>query len=198
MNDDEILEELGRALGHDPTRTPPPDRVAAIRAAAEQMQPQHRAESSGADRSGTVVPIGHRSRRRMFLAGGIAAGVGGIAGYVGRDLTDESPPPEAGPPIEDVAFDTPDGVSVEAGLINHTWGTELLLDVSGLRGGTTYDVVYRTTGGAEVAAGSLLAVSDVLMKCRFNAAPVRADVRGIEVRDGDDVVLETTLPTLDA
>ena len=40
--DDEpaLLEELGRALGHDPSAVPPPDRVAAIRSAAEHMRPR--------------------------------------------------------------------------------------------------------------------------------------------------------------
>ncbi len=43
--DDEpaLLEELGRALGHDPGAVPPPDRVAAIRAAAaERIGARHR------------------------------------------------------------------------------------------------------------------------------------------------------------
>ena len=36
-----------------------------------------------------------------------------------------------------------------------------------------------------MAAGSLLGVADVLMKCRFNAAPLRADVTSIVVPDPD-------------
>ena len=168
--DDEpaLLEELGRALGHDPGAVPPPDRVAAIRAAAEA---RHGAGTA-------ITPLASRSPRRLFLAGGIAAGVGGVAGYLGRRAIEPEPvalPPAA--PTEQITFTGDAEVSTSA-LVNHTWGTELLFDVRGLADGTTYDVLYDTTSG-EVAAGSLLAVADVVMKCRFSAAPLRADVRAI-------------------
>ena len=82
--------------------------------------------------------------------------------------------------------------------MNHTWGTELLFDVRGLADGTTYDVLYDTISG-EVAAGSLLAVADVVMKCRFSAAPLRADVRAIRLRDPDGAVaLRSDLPSTPA
>ena len=62
--------------------------------------------------------------------------------------------------------------------------------------GTAYGVVFETAEG-EVAAGSLLAVADVLMKCRFNAAPLRAEVRGIELRDPEGrAVLRSDLPAV--
>ncbi len=91
-----------------------------------------------------------------------------------------------------------DVIRTEAGLINHTWGTELMLDVTGLAAGTTYDVVYRTSAG-RVSAGSLLAVDGQLMKCRFNAASLRSDVRQIAVVDpaGADVLV-ADLPTAGA
>lgn len=185
-DDDETLEELGRALGYEPARTPPDDRVAAIRAAAGQMR------TRPDDEGMAPVALLHRgSGRRLLLAGGIAAGVGGIAGYVVRDLSaDEAVPPVAGAPVEPIAFVGEDAIQTEAGLINHTWGTELMLDVTGLAAGTTYDVVYRTSGG-RVSAGSLLAVDGQLMKRRFNAATLRSDVRQIAVTDpaGDDVLL---------
>jgi len=146
-----------------------------------------------------VVSLGHQRGRRFFLVSGIAAGVGGVAGYLGRDLlAEEDAPVQAAPSVEDVTFETRTGVSAEAVLINHSWGTELMLDVSGLDAGTTYDVVYRTREGVEVAAGSMLAVADVVMRCRFNAAPLRADVRRIEVRAGQRVALKAALPTREA
>ncbi len=84
--DDEpaLLEELGRALGHEPDAVPPPDRVAAVRAAA--------AARDAADRP----PSRSGSARRVFLASGIAAGVGGVAGYLGRRASE--PEPVAAPP----------------------------------------------------------------------------------------------------
>ncbi len=185
-DDDDLLGELGRALGHDPDREPPAERVAALRAAAERLS------------VGKVTPMPARSpRRRMLLTGGIAAGVGGLAGYLARDLTAPDVPPAA--PVEAISLQASEGVTATGGLINHTWGTELLLDVSGLDAGTTYVVDYRLADGSTVAAGSLLGVADVVMKCRFNAAPLRADVRRIVVRDpADRVVVSTRLPPLDA
>jgi len=169
-DDDDLLGELGRALGHDPDREPPPERVAALRAAAERLS------------GGAVTPMPARSpRRRMLLTGGIAAGVGGLAGYLARDLTAPDVPPTA--PVEAISLQASEGVTATGGLINHTWGTELLLDVSGLEAGTTYVVDYRLADGSTVVAGSLLGVADVVMKCRFNAAPLRADVRRIVLHE---------------
>lgn len=184
--DDEsgLLEQLGKELGMDPERTPPADRVAAIRDAAQRM-------TAAAD--DTVVPLDARPGRRFLLTGGIAAGVAGVAGYLAHDLVDQPTTPEPGPVVEAIDF-TGEATVASAGLINHTWGTELLLDLSGLEPGTAYDIVFRTTSG-DVSAGSLLAVEEVLMKCRFNAAPLRADVRAIDVRDPEGrTVLAAELP----
>lgn len=195
-DEDALLEQLGKGLGMDPERTPPADRVAALRDAARRMSAER--NDAGQDDhhdDDTVVPIGSGTTRRLLFTGGIAAGVAGVAGYVARDLVDEPPAPEAGPTIEPVTF-TGEPKVASAGLINHTWGTELLLDVQGLKAGTAYDIVFSTTQG-DVAAGSLLAVEEVLMKCRFNAAPLRADVRAITVRDPQGrPVLTAELPTV--
>ena len=183
--DDEpaLLEELGRALGHDPDAVPPPDRVAAIRAAAAGHDAVRQAPARGG------------SARRAFLSGGIAAGVGGVAGYLGRRASEPEPvAAPAPPPTEQVTFAGDAEVTTSA-LINHTWGTELLLDVRGLTDGESYDVTYVTAEGG-VTAGSLLAVADVEMKCRFNAATLRADVRAIELRGPDgSVALRAELPS---
>ena len=56
-DDDDLLAELGHALGHDPSATPSPERVAAVRAAATRM------------------PQAGGSRRRFLLSSGIAARV---------------------------------------------------------------------------------------------------------------------------
>jgi hypothetical protein len=186
--DDEpaLLEELGRALGHDPDAVPPPDRVAAIRAAAAGRDAARPAHAPGGQ------------ARRAFLTGGIAAGVGGVAGYLGRRASEPEPvAAPALPPMEQITF-TGDADVTTSALINHTWGTELLLDLRGLAEGASYDVVYDATAG-EVTAGSLLAVADVLMKCRFNAATLRADVRAIELRGADgSVALRAELPSTPA
>jgi hypothetical protein len=189
--DDEpaLLEELGRALGHDPDAVPPPERVAAIRAAAAA------ATGDTGDTAARSGPPG--SARRVFLAGGVAAGVGGVAGYLGRRASEPEPVALPAPPTEQISFRGDAQVTTSA-LVNHTWGTELLLDLQGLTAGSTYDVVYDATTG-EVVAGSLLAVADVVMKCRFNAAALRADVTAIELRGADGaVVLRAELPSTPA
>ena len=180
-----LLEELGRALGHDPDAVPPPDRVAAIRAAAAARD------------TATPPPVRGRAARRVFLSGGIAAGVGGVAGYLGRRASEPDPVTVPAPPMEQITF-TGDAEVTTSALINHAWGTELLLDLRGLTPGASYDIVYDATDG-EVTAGSLLAVAQVVMKCRFNAATLRADVRAIQLRGADgSVALRATLPSTPA
>lgn len=169
--DEQDLERLGRALGLDPDREPPEDRVASVRAAAERMPTSAHRRARG-------------SSRRALLLGGVAASAGVVAGYVGRDLTTIDEVTMAGPPTEKIVLrGTPSGVTADARLINHTWGTELLLDVSGLPAGEKYEVVYRDRDGKAVPAGSFVGVADVVMVCRFNAAPLREDVQAIDVFD---------------
>lgn len=187
MNDDDLPDDVERiarkleeSLGHDPHREPAEDRVAAVRAAAERMR-----RSAGPDSS----VAGHQTvtrlpRRRALLLGGVAASVGGVLGFGARALTDDDETLPTGPPTEPIAFSgAPSRVRADARLVNHTWGTELLLDVSGLRAGRTYDVVYHLTDGSRTHAGSFLAVANTLMKCRFNAAALRDQMASISVED---------------
>ncbi|MGI8646156.1 MAG: hypothetical protein ACR2JD_07545 [Nocardioides sp.] len=180
------LERPEKALAHEHDREPPAERVAAVRAAAERLQPS----SEGPESTTTE---GRRPGRRELLLGGIAASATAVAGYAAGRAQD-SDTPVAGPPTEEIEFRRlPEAVAAQARLINHTWGTELMLEVSGLPAGETYDVVYLDGAGTATQAGSFFGVADVVMLCRFNAAPLRADVRSIEVRRGGDVVLRSRL-----
>ena len=182
-DDEHELARLEKALAHDPDREPPIERVEAVRAAAVRLR-------AGAT---DAPPARHqRPARRGLLLGGIAASAGLVAGYAGGLLVDDDPP--AGPPTEAVALDgVPDGATADARLINHTWGTELMLDVRGLPPERTYDVVYLDRGGLSTSAGSFRSVAGVMMVCRFNAAPLRADLATIEVRRSDEVVMSARL-----
>ncbi|CAN5748001.1 hypothetical protein BH24ACT3_BH24ACT3_13240 [soil metagenome] len=81
-----------------------------------------------------------------------------------------------------------------ASLINHTWGVELLLDVTGLAVGRRHVVRYLSDDADALDAGSFLSVADVTMKCRFNGARLRDEVSAIEVVDeAGDVVMRTDL-----
>ena len=179
--DDDDLMEVGRALGYDDQREPSTDRVEAIRRAAAQL----RDEQAGAtgERPVTRLP---RNRRTLLV--GIAAATvgaalgGGVAGGVLGGRGEDTPTV----PTEALSLTgVPAGVSASARLINHTWGTEVLLDVRDLPPGRVYRVGLETTTGP-TEAGSFLSVADVLMVCRFNAAPLRADVRAVVVRDSSN------------
>lgn len=188
MNDEELssrdeddLERLAGALGYEPQREPPPTRVAAIRAAADELRRTQQTEGRAERRHRERRTVSQMPRRRELLIGGIAASVGAVAGLAGRELLADGPPEV---PTEPIAFTgAPSGVQTDARLINHTWGTELLLDVSGLTDGEAYRVTYLDPSGTLTDAGSFVGVADVLMVCRFNAAPLRAEVAAIAVVD---------------
>lgn len=168
-DDEDLLRALEDALTDGPDRTPPPDRVAALRARA----------AARAEGLAPPASLAGRSRRRDFLVGGIAASIGAAAGVAGALARDDDPP---APPMEAIAFTgTPAGARTDASLINHTWGVELVLDVEGLPAGTAYGVTYDGPGGP-LTAGSFLAV-DVRMHCRFNAARLRSDTTAITITD---------------
>jgi hypothetical protein len=187
--EDEELAEVGRALGYDEDREPPQDRVAALRAQAERM----RATYGGSGQQGTWPPERTSARRRTLLVGGVAAAVGALAGAGARQAALPEP---AVVPTEDLALTgVPRGVTADARLINHTWGTEVLLDVRDLPADRVFRVALDQRDGARVDAGSFRSVADVLMVCRFNAAPLRADVaRVLVLDDGGDEVMRADLP----
>lgn len=175
MNDDELLGALGDALA-PPDRPVPADGLAAVRAqaaaAASSSTPPSPADASGPS-------------RRTILVGSIAAAVGaaaGIAGTVAATGGDDGSEEDAAPPTRPVEFSTvPTGTEVAGRTIDHTWGMELLLDVSGLPVDQDYTVTYATTDGA-VSAGGFRSVA-VPMACRFNGTALRAAVTQIDIAD---------------
>lgn len=191
--DENLMAKLNEALGDDPRREPPPDRVAAIRAAAEELRrgraqnepptPVFPAPSSPAapddDSGGQVVRF--PGRRKVLLGGVAAATLGFVAGAGGGELLRRS----GAPAVEPIAFGgAPPAVQAAAGLINHTWGTELMLDVAGLDDGETYQIVYRTEDAGPTGAGSFQSVANTVVRCRCTAAPLREDLVAIAVLDG--------------
>lgn len=185
-DDDELLEALGDALA-PPDREPPPERIAQLRARMAA------AEAATGEREAPIplpaAPDVERvASRRRLLFGSAAAAVGAVVGAagtfaaVGRD--------DDAVPTEELAFgDVPAGTTVSGRTIDHTWGLEVLLDVSGLPVDRDYDVTYATADGP-VGAGGFRSV-DVEMRCRFNAPPRRAEVSEVAIADAatGDVVL---------
>ena len=100
----------------------------------------------------------------------------------GALTSDDSPSPV---PLEAVAVTSEiDGVTADADLIDHTWGVEIKLNVTGLEGGE----VYRTTvqaAGREYPAGEFIGVNGVEIRCNMNSAVLRDDATSFTVWDSN-------------
>ena len=98
--------------------------------------------------------------------------------------------------MEPVAFSgAPPGVEAEASLIDHTWGTETVLVASGLEDGQTYELTLRDEDGGAVPSGAFIGTGDKPIECRMNAALLREEATGLEVRTAEgDLVLDADLP----
>lgn len=136
-----------------------------------------------------------RDQRRRWsfrLAAGLAAAA--VAAVVAVVVLLPSAP--APPPQEAVAqVAAPSGVDAQAALVNHTWGVEVKLVVSGLPAGEEYSVAVATRDGAEVDAGSFVGVAGVPIRCNLNASVLRPDAAGFTVSDtAGDVILSADLP----
>lgn len=170
--DETLLSRLRDELECD--SEPPASAIAAIRAEAEARR--DRKELDG----GTP-----RVARRDFLLGGLGAAAGAALGVGATVIADDDP---RLPPTEAIALSGPLSGEAVAELINHTWGVELLLTVSGLPEGRRYDVVYIASDGRPVDAGSFIGVGASQL-CRMTAALLRDATRAIEVRDETGAVM---------
>jgi anti-sigma factor RsiW len=115
---------------------------------------------------------GERLRRRrtrvrqaasgVLVAASVAAAWATGAWYAG---------PRTDPPVIDVTLrQTAAGVSADAGLVRHTWGTELKLQASGLTDGASYTVTFVRDDGSRVGAGTFLGTGTRPLNCSVNAA----------------------------
>lgn len=136
-------------------------------------------------------------RRRMFRWSALAAVAAALLIAIGSFAL---VPKMTGPPLEPVAVsETSPGVEAEANLIDHTWGTETILVVSGLEEGETYKLALRNEDGASVPSGAFIGTGDQPVECRMNAALLREDATGLEIRTTEgDLVLAADLPEKDS
>ncbi len=178
-DDDRLIERLAEGLAPEPRR-PSDERVAAVRASAARWQDEHRPTAP-------VSLAGRRRPRREVLTGAVAVAVGAAFGAIGLEAADDDPVAEAPTePVEVAVSGT--GVEADAVLIDHTWGTEIILTATGLVPGR----VYRTTvqpvdGSDDVPAGSFLGVNAVPVVCRMNASILRAAAASFTVVDDENV-----------
>lgn len=141
-----------------------------------------------------------RDRSRFVVGLGAAAAILVVAvGLIFFLSTGQEGPPGLGE-VEPIAFsESPSGVSTEAAVVAHTWGTEVDLEVEGLRPGGVYTVAIERDGGGTVSAGTFVAVEAEPVECRLNGAVLRQDARAVSVTDarGDEVLRSELEPRPD-
>ena len=136
---------------------------------AIDIERAHRRRRSAAQRAlvGTAASL---ILAATFFAGGRLAG----------DDVDPSPVP-----LEAVAVSsTVDGVSADADLVDHTWGIEIKLNVTGLEDGESYTTTVQTEG-REYPAGAFIGVTGVEIQCNMNASVLRDEATGFTVWDSE-------------
>lgn len=124
-------------------------------------------------------------RRRALLrrtGAGVAAAVLLVAAFAADRRLGDDPAPvplEAVPVTSEV-----EGVSATADLVDHTWGVEIKLTVTGLEDGETYTTTVER-GRREYAAGAFIGVEDVEVLCNMTASVLREDATGFTVLDDE-------------
>jgi len=178
-------------------------RVAAIGTAFETAQEAPGAQEARLAPVTPLAPAAPRPRRRRLLtvlaaAACLVVGAGAGALWAApRDAAVEGPPGTLGA-VEPIVFDgVPSGVTVDADLVAHTWGTETVLTVEGLKPGDAFSVVVVDDRGREHESGAFLG-STVEIDCRLNAAVTREHVASVEIRGVDGDVAVAEVPRVEA
>lgn len=146
-----------------------------------------RAEREVRSRQDELAAARHRSRRRTTLLTAAAAVVvvalaSGVA--LGRASAPQPPPV----PLEAISLEVgdPGGIELEsAGLIAHTWGTELRFVGAGFEEGAVYRAAFRDSEGRLTPAGEFLGTGPDEMTCHLQSALLRTDVAAVVVTDAE-------------
>lgn len=123
------------------------------------------------------------ARRALWRRAGaallVAASLSG-AFSLGSWFTDT----RGGPPVVAVTFKVDAaGVRADAGLVRHTWGTELKLEATGLTEGASYTVTFIGDDGSRVGAGSFLGTGAQPVNCSVNAAIALDAAASLQITD---------------
>lgn len=130
---------------------------------------------------------GRELRRNTLLRRGVAgllvaAAVVG-AFVIGSYLGPRPSTPDA-PPVQELAVRlTVSGVHADAGLVRHTWGTELQLAATGLQDGGAYTVTFTRRDGTDVSGGTFLGTGERELRCSLNAALPLDDASKVTITD---------------
>ena len=71
------------------------------------------------------------------------------------------------------------------GLVDHTWGVELKLEVAGLPDGRTYDVWFIGRDGQKYSAGEFVGVKGRTIMCDMSSAVLLDKAQSFTVLDPD-------------
>lgn len=134
-----------------------------------------------------------RLRRRLpAVAAAAAAIVAAVIGVI-LVLPEPSAPEVAREPV--VFEQVQAGLDADASLIAHTWGTELILFVSGLPDGQVYEVTFEGQQGGAVPAGTFIGIGGGPITCNLTAAVLREDLASFTVATASgEVILRADLP----
>jgi len=101
-------------------------------------------------------------------------------------LLDRTPDAPDAPVAEAVAVVVDpqlDAVTASAGLIAHTWGTEVKLQTAGLDDGARYEAVVLGEGDLSFPAGTFTGTGPNTINCNLQASVLREDARGFQILD---------------
>ncbi|WP_111767850.1 anti-sigma factor [Nakamurella deserti] len=138
----------------------------------------------------TSVREGARRRDRDRLLRRAGAGLLAAAVLAGVFLlgVQLAPAPSA-PPVIAMAVDrVAAGVRAEAGLVRHTWGTELKLTATGLAEGS-YTVAFVRSDGSVVPGGTFIGTGANTLNCSLNGALPLEETVEITVTDAGGAVV---------
>lgn len=178
-----LLGTVRHQLGPDPLTgsgsgpEPPlsPELIAEVRAAAGNRSiDTARSRRFSASR---WLPLAAASTVVALAAGALGFIAGGAGG--GPAVTGEAVAVRALDP----------GIRAEAGLVAHTWGTEVKLIATGFRPGTTYRVTVTSDDGRTVNAGEFIGTGDTQLRCNLNSSVLRADAATVQVAGPDGAVV---------
>ncbi|MBA2691449.1 MAG: zf-HC2 domain-containing protein [Rubrobacter sp.] len=140
--------------------------------------------------------LGGRPRRVPPIAAAAAALAVvaiGVAALFAAGLPSSDDTPGLGDE-EPISFGSPPrGVTVEASVVAHTWGTELLMDAEGLETGEVYTVSIEKEDGESVPTGTFIG-TDEKIDCALNAAVLRQNAESVTITDSSgEVVMRSNL-----
>ncbi len=80
-------------------------------------------------------------------------------------------------------------VTATAGLIAHTWGTEIKLEAAGLELGSAYRAVVVSADGDRVPAGQFVGTGANTITCNLQTSVLRDDATGFMIVDAQDQIV---------